>query len=1005
MQISEGISNLQSPEKNLLYNLNKALELRKGFKRSLENLLEEFVPEIPSEISSEAMSLLDEKLSEKEKVALKDLLNNMLSYYLYAPDAFRYVGEKPLKEFGINSEVKVRDVFFHSGIWKHPMNPYILTKEEIRIYKDGLPASVSNGKIYWRGNNKEQYLKWVNEFKDKYGFVPNVEYVGFNPELKIIINDDPWEDVEVQKFLEKEYGFKFLNGFEVNNFEDLENLLVDFVEDFRRYPKFVYKGKEIEGIISSHLVNGEDPWEDEKVREFFSQFGEVGDDYFVFKGDWKGLKKLVAKTGYLPHRVKIENTKISRKLSLEGRKSFVNGYGVVERVRERKGRIGKIAGILLAVGGFVGAAGSTMLYKNSSNGYSISELQTKSWYLANNSTLMEAWAKYIFHFPNAPSTNIMDGNLSWLSSGQKAFLNYTWGNFTVDGKSLMTNKTVFDTLFYMVNNASENINGRILARMMAGNQFIQGGTASDYWWNTLPGWGMLDPIELKAAIDIANYNPQFKEYGNLTLALGELNATHNGINQTVGQFLNGVLDVIKNRTWMERRFLEDYYFLTNKSFQWQGSPTGGYISKPVNDTPDLLYFLWNNKTVRDVLGWDQDANATIFWYAGLFGQYLDKGSWNGWWPDERVVKLAIEYIKEMGKTIKNSISIKNSIIALRRTPWVYGASILEKGLTSPFKEIFIENTTDQGDSPYTFTINGTQYQITDPIKYFYDKFWGPNAVYNLRSLVEGKTVQDAWGAVHDWILRTMTNGTNPGGYYNNVTNLLNASQLLLIDNDGNPNNDLRVGVSCGMQADLTAFLFLISPEYVNGTGIVNPYGGIPLSAKVSTTTNDAQNYIPWVKTSGTPILSFNGYDGNVSLYSSQGWTVPQNAVRYHGPGDSSKLAWSDDQEGTGPFWPDIPPGEPWSHYYTNTSYTKLMAKGTFSTYNINLILAGRYFKPIYQKYDLLYNVTADKRSTHYPKIQSDTSVPEIDLSMLPLASGPIAIVYLRRRRKREGILG
>ena len=166
------------------------------------------------------------------------------------------------------------------------------------------------------------------------------------------------------------------------------------------------------------------------------------------------------------------------------------------------------------------------------------------------------------------------------------------------------------------------------------------------------------------------------------------------------------------------------------------------------------------------------------------------------------------------------------------------------------------------------------------------------------------------------------------------------------------------------------------------------------------TTVDAQNYIVWINKNGTPILSFMGYAGYQQLDSNETWTTPAGSrLRFHGPGDSSMISIGIGPEGKGPYWPDIPPGENWSHYYTNTTYTKKMAQGIFSTYNLNNILATRYFNPIYKEYDLLYNVTADKRVSGYP-LFPDSAVPELDMR-IALLLVPTAMLLYRIRRKKK----
>ena len=146
------------------------------------------------------------------------------------------------------------------------------------------------------------------------------------------------------------------------------------------------------------------------------------------------------------------------------------------------------------------------------------------------------------------------------------------------------------------------------------------------------------------------------------------------------------------------------------------------------------------------------------------------------------------------------------MIALRDVPLIYGASGLDNGNQGPFKEDFIENTTMQGDTPYTFKLNGVTYKISDPITYFNKNF--PDSINHIKSLIEGKNVIDAWGALADDIRSKIDNGTDPGGYPENVTNLVNLTMRYMLNADSNPDNDVpKIGFSCGIGSDMTNFIF------------------------------------------------------------------------------------------------------------------------------------------------------------------------------------------------------
>jgi len=368
----------------------------------------------------------------------------------------------------------------------------------------------------------------------------------------------------------------------------------------------------------------------------------------------------------------------------------------------------------------------------------------RGWGDASNMTKLEAWAHYIFHDLNSTWDGTLDGNMSWLTSGNQLFMQYFAGNFTdAAGEPAFTNKTLFDTYFQLVNNATERLNGRVLARWIAGVEEF--GNDSVHL-NGVTGWGIIDPIEFRTTATLIKAEPRLADYGNLTLVLAEANATHDGINASEIQTLSSIVDTWENFTWTERRYLEIGLHPVNKSFQWKddgGSPAPGmYWVKPVNDTGDFLWKLWLNSTARGILGNDLLANKTLFWYAATFNKFLDKGEWNGLWRDQIVYELTLNWIKFFGPRIKAAMSLPNATIAIRKYPCIYGASNIDQG----FNETFID--------PYrsfNVTVNGTTYQINGLLQDIYEFCWGPNRTVDWRAKNwRQKTWRCSLGAFASW---------------------------------------------------------------------------------------------------------------------------------------------------------------------------------------------------------------------------------------------------------------
>ena len=161
--------------------------------------------------------------------------------------------------------------------------------------------------------------------------------------------------------------------------------------------------------------------------------------------------------------------------------------------------------------------------------------------------------------------------------------------------------------------------------------------------------------------------------------------------------------------------------------------------------------------------------------------------------------------------------------------------------------------------------------------------------------------------------------------------------------------------------------------------------------------------MPWVNATGVPILTFGGYAPESSLDNDEIWTtMVSERVRFHGSDNHNDVIIGGTyKEGKGPFWPDIPPGESWSHYKTNTTYSRLMASGEASVYNLDSIIKTQYFTSLYNKYNLTDNVTADQRVSGYPNFPNSRPVPELDpvIAAIIAPAGIMLTKYLSRKRK------